>query len=111
MSQILDAYDAEHSEDIATEQVELTIQQELLEYLHNYDNFVIMLMNCNVVNTICMSDVQDCIMHIFKQANGVADIKQAGYAVISCLPDSILEDHFNELAELVKSLATKKCFD
>jgi hypothetical protein len=80
-------------------------QSELLTIIHSNIDFVILCMNYKSTGILEIPSVISCIKVLFKQSNGIADIRQSAYAVISCIDN--IEPYWIDLNKELQKLFSK----
>lgn len=78
-----------NDEDENEDKLDNAVQEKLLEILYNYDIFVIMTMDYRHTGCLDCSKVRQCILYLFRNCDGLADIKQCCRIFADCL-DNLL---------------------
>lgn len=97
----LSAMSAEDNED----QLANSDKEYLYSLLYGYEDFVIFTMNYRHTGIFDAKLARKCILHLFNNCDGIADIKQCCLVFVENI-DNLFAVQF-EVAELVRSLCEK----
>jgi methyltransferase-like protein len=64
--------------------------EQLVQYLFNYETYVILIMNYKHTGNFDLTMAKQCILHIWHKSNGMADIKHCCKAFAESIDDQLV---------------------